>query len=204
LIIASTVTAGNVGDGQAVDAVLLADELANAEDPSTEDEPPAGSGRSLATPAEPLSVYGDFAYGAGSVLNTLERGEAEIMCKLQPPNVPAGRWAKDAFQIDVNSGTVTCPIGQAVPLRAIKDGHIAQFRHAGRSCPLADQCTTSTSGRSIHVASTHSRRPLPTAAHPRSRAADRPGVEGRLQSHPPQSRTQDRSSDATAAGVERR
>jgi hypothetical protein len=61
LIIATTVTAGNVGDGQAVDALLLADELANADDPSTEDEPTAGSGRSLATPAEPLSVYGDSA-----------------------------------------------------------------------------------------------------------------------------------------------
>jgi hypothetical protein len=155
--------------------VLLADELANAEDPSTEDEPPAGSGRSLATPAEPLSVYGDSAYGAGSVLNTLERGEAEIMCKLQPPNVPAGRWAKDAFQIDVNSGTVTCPIGQAVPLRAIKDGHIAQFRHAGRSCPLADQCTTSTSGRSIHVASTNSSSPAPARGTPTSRG--RPTTE---------------------------
>ncbi len=95
---------------------------------------PLGLGGRWRTPAEPLSVYGDSAYGAGSVLNTLERGEAEIMCKVQPPNVPAGRWAKDAFQIDLNSGTVTCPIGQAVPLRAIKDGHIAKFRHAGRSC----------------------------------------------------------------------
>ena len=43
LIVATHVTAGNVGDGQAVDA-LLADELAQAdEDPSSEDEPPAGS-----------------------------------------------------------------------------------------------------------------------------------------------------------------
>ena len=43
------------------------------------------------------------------------------------------------------------------------------------------------------------RRPLRTTAHPRSRAADRPGVEGRLHRDPPESRTQDRSSDATAA-----
>src|SRR5664279_4397008 len=130
LITATTVTAGNVGDGQAVDA-LLADELANAEVPSTEDEPPAGSERSPATPAEPLSVYGDSAYGAGSVLDTLEQADANIMCKVQPPVAPAGRFAKDAFGIDLTAGTVTCPAGQTALLRSIKDGHIAHF---GQAC----------------------------------------------------------------------
>jgi len=151
LITATAVTAGNVGDRQAVDA-LLASELANAEDPSTEAEPPAASERSPATPDdEPLSVYGDSAYGAGSVLDTLEQAGAEIMCKVQPSVAPGGRYAKDAFQINLEAGTVTCPAGQRVPLRAIKDGHIAHFGQACRSCPLAERCTTSPSGRSIHV-----------------------------------------------------
>jgi hypothetical protein len=150
LICATTVTAGNVGDGQAVDA-LLADELANAEDPRTADEPPAGSESSPATPAEPLAVYGDSAYGAGSVLDTLEQADAEIMCKVQPPNAPAGRFAKDQFGIDLTAGTVTCPAGQTAPLRQVKDGHIAHFGQACQGCPLAERCTTSTDGRSIHV-----------------------------------------------------
>jgi transposase len=150
LITATTVTAGNVGDGQAVDA-LLADELANAEVPSTEDEPPAGSERSPATPAEPLSVYGDSAYGAGSVLDTLEQADANIMCKVQAPNAPGGRFAKDAFGIDLEAGTVTCPSGQTAPLRQVKDGHIAHFAGACQGCPLAERCTTSPAGRSIHV-----------------------------------------------------
>jgi len=150
LITATTVTAGNVGDGQAVDA-LLADELANAEVPSTEDEPPAGAEPSPATPAEPLSVYGDSAYGAGSVLDTLEHADAEIMCKAQPPNAPAGRFAKDAFGIDLTAGTVTCPAGQTALLRQVKDGHIAHFGQACQGCPLAERCTTSPSGRSIHL-----------------------------------------------------
>ncbi|MGZ6589845.1 MAG: IS1182 family transposase [Solirubrobacteraceae bacterium] len=151
LITATTVTAGNVGDGQAVDA-LLASELANAEDPSTEAEPPAASERSPATPDdELLSVYGDSAYGAGSVLDTLEQAGAEIMCKVQPPVAPGGRYAKDAFQISLEAGTVICPAGQTALLRAIKDGHIAHFGNACRSCPLAERCTTSPSGRSIHV-----------------------------------------------------
>jgi len=99
LITATTVTAGNVGDGQAVEA-LLASELTepDASDPS-EDEPPAG-------PAGPLAVYGDSAYGAGSVLDTLEQADVEIMCKVQAPNAPGGRYAKDAFAIDLEAGAV--------------------------------------------------------------------------------------------------
>jgi hypothetical protein len=144
LICATTVTAGNVGDGQAVEA-LLASELTepDASDPP-EDESPAG-------PAEPLAVYGDCAYGAGSVLDTLEQADVEIMCKVQPPVAPAGRFAKDAFGIDLRAGTVTCPAGQTASLRPIKNGHIAHFGNACRSCPLADRCTTSPGGRSIHV-----------------------------------------------------
>jgi hypothetical protein len=146
LITATTVTAGNVGDGQAVEA-LLASELAepDAGDPA-EDAPE----RSPA-PEEPLAVYGDSAYGAGSVLDTLEQADAEIMCKVQAPNAPGGRYAKDAFGIDLEAGTVTCPAGQTAPLRAVKDGHIAHFARACQGCPLLSECTTSTDGRSIHV-----------------------------------------------------
>jgi hypothetical protein len=144
LITATTVTAGNVGDGQAVEA-LLASELTepDASDPP-EDESPAG-------PEEPLAVYGDSAYGAGSVLDTLEQADMEIMCKVQAPNAPGGRYAKDAFQIDLTAGTVTCPAGQTAGLRPIKNGHIAHFARACRSCQLAERCTTSPRGRSIHV-----------------------------------------------------
>jgi hypothetical protein len=152
LIVSTTVTAGNVGDGQALGA-LLADDLAKSEEPGGEDEPPAGSEGSPTTSddGEPLSVYGDSAYGAGSVLNTLEQADAEIMCKVQPPNAPAGRYAKDAFQIDLEAGAVVCPAGQSAELRAVKDGHIAHFAQACAGCPLAERCTTSPSGRSIHV-----------------------------------------------------
>jgi hypothetical protein len=136
VITATTVTAGNVGDGQAVEALLI-DELAEVDDPSA--------------PEEPVSVYGDSAYGAGHVLDTLEQADVEIVCKVQAPNAPGGRYAKDAFTIDLNAGTVTCPAGQTAPLREIKNGHIAHFRHACKTCPLAERCTNSSDGRSIHV-----------------------------------------------------
>ena len=59
------------------------------------------------------------------------------------------------------------------------------------ACPLADRCTTSTD-RPLDP-----RRPLRATASACSRAADRPGVEGRLHSDPPEGRAQDQSSDAT-------
>jgi hypothetical protein len=93
----------------------------------------------------------DSAYGAGALLDTLEQADADIMCKVQPPVAPGGRYAKDAFQIDLHAGTVTCPAGHIASLRVIKDGQIAHFAKACAGCPLAAQCTTSADGRSIRV-----------------------------------------------------
>ena len=90
-------------------------------------------------------------YGAGSVLDTLEDADAEVMCKVQPPVAPGGRFAKDEFDIDLQAGTVTCPAGQTATLRAVNDGQLARFGLACHGCPLAARCTASTDGRTIHV-----------------------------------------------------
>ena len=183
MITATTVTAGNVGDGQAVEA-LLASELAETGDPGAPEEP-----------EEPVSVYGDSAYGAGSVLDTLEQADVEIVCKVQPPNAPAGRYAKDAFGIDLNAGTVTCPAGQTAPLRPIKNGHIAHFRHACKTCPLAGRCTSSADGRSIHVG-----RYEQQLQRARARARQRTSHwKADYTSTRPKGRAEDQSSDATPA-----
>jgi hypothetical protein len=144
LIIATTVTPGNVGDAGAAEA-LLCDELAPPDgEPCTEDEPPV-------IPEQPLSVYGDSAYGAGAVLDTLERADARVMCKVQPPNAPGGRFAKDAFTIDLKEGIVRCPAGRLAALRARRDGQVASFGRACANCPLAERCTSSADGRTIEV-----------------------------------------------------
>ena len=57
---------------------------------------------------EPLSVYGDSAYGSGSVLDMLERAGANILCKVKAPVAPAGRFTKDDFRIDMELGAVVC------------------------------------------------------------------------------------------------
>ena len=151
LITATEVTAGNVGDAAAGDD-LLADDLtqpAVADGPGDADEPAAHTDDEQEH--ERLTVYGDSAYGAGALLDTLEHADADINCKVQPPVAPGGRYAKDAFQVDLQAGTVTCPADHIAPLHANKDGHIARFGQACAGCPLAAHCTTSTKGRTIHV-----------------------------------------------------
>ncbi|MGH2519015.1 MAG: IS1182 family transposase [Chloroflexota bacterium] len=151
LVTATAVTAGNRGDGTVV-AELLADELAvdaAAAPASVNSQPPA-----LDQPAadEPrLTVYGDAAYGAGPVLEQLEQAGAVQRCKVQPPRAPAGHFTKDAFQIDLAAGQVTCPAGHTAVLTPDGQGRVAHFAPACSTCPLVAQCTTAKGGRSVHV-----------------------------------------------------
>ena len=146
LITATAVTPGNTGDAAAA-AGLLADDLPAAA------EPVAGEGGVTRAGAGqvPPAVYGDAAYGTGELLDGLEQAGADIYCKVQPPVAPAGRFTKDAFSIDLAAGTVTCPAGQAAPLRSFGDGRIARFGTVCAACPLAARCTTAKDGRSIYA-----------------------------------------------------
>jgi Transposase DDE domain/Transposase domain (DUF772) len=170
LITATAVTPGNTGDAAAA-AGLLAGDLPAAAEPAAGDaqagpadgpaagpcageQEAAGEGEvTVAGPGrEPPAVYGDAAYGAGELLDALEQAGADIYCKVQPPVAPGGRFTKDAFSTDLAAGTVTCPAGQAAPLRPFGDGgRIARFGTACAGCPLAAQCTTAKDGRSIYA-----------------------------------------------------
>jgi Transposase DDE domain/Transposase domain (DUF772) len=144
LITATAVTAGNTGDAGAAPG-LLSGELPAAGDC------PAGGAAVMATDDEPLSIYGDAAYGAGEFLATLDGAGATSMCKVQPPAAAGGRFTKDAFSVDLTARTVTCPAGQIRPLRRAGPGAMAYFGPACASCPLAAQCTTAKGGRTIYA-----------------------------------------------------
>jgi len=185
LIVATTVSAGNVGDASAA-AELLADDLADQTQPAADahvDRPVGGDqptereraqveqpaaqpvdaerhADAAAPTAEPpaqneppgrLSVYGDSAYGAGDLVNTLEQADAEVNCKVQPPVAPGGRFSKDAFTIDLQAATVTCPADHTVALKPAGDGQLAQFAGACAGCRLAERCTTAAGGRTVYV-----------------------------------------------------
>ncbi|HEV8056804.1 MAG TPA: IS1182 family transposase [Nocardioidaceae bacterium] len=135
IITDTKVSAGNVGD--AAVAADLIDDLLNR-DPDDPDDAP--------------DVYGDAAYGSGEFQDTLARADIESHCKTQPPNAPAGRFAKDQFDIDLERDTVSCPNGQSTTIRRGKDGDgTAYFGQACNDCPLRAQCTTSREGRTIAV-----------------------------------------------------
>ena len=163
IVTATEVSAANAGDAEpATD--LLADELpevtearAGAGDDGG-DDPNSGAGGGAGAPESPApsgdgpAVYGDSAYGTGPLLARLETAGAQIFTKVQPPNAPGGRFAKDRFIIDLTTGTVTCPGRVSAPIRPAKGGGgIAVFGTTCAGCPLATQCTTSPGGRTITI-----------------------------------------------------
>ena len=137
---------------QAQPSKATADEPAADPEPTADpaDDPEPGDGEH--EPGEqPLSVYGDAAYGSGEFVNTLDQAGAEVNCKVQPPVAPGGRFSKDAFQINLKAGTVTCPAGNTVALKPAGDGQLAHFGNACAGCPLAERCTTSKQGRTVQI-----------------------------------------------------
>jgi hypothetical protein len=144
LILATTVTAGNTGDAAAA-ATLLAADLP-AETPETTD-----TAETAEMVGEPLTVYGDSAYGTGALLESFEQDGVVTRCKTQPPRAPGGRFPKNEFGIDLDAGTVTCPAAHTVALRPIKHGQVARFGGLCAGCPLAQKCTSSRAGRTIHL-----------------------------------------------------
>ena len=105
----------------------------------------------MADADEPLTVYGDSAYGTGALLDSFEQVGIQARCKTQPPRAPGGRFPKSEFGIDLDAGMVTCAAGHTVATRPVKDGQIARFGALCQGCPLADRCTASRSGRTIHL-----------------------------------------------------
>lgn len=133
IVTATAVTPGSTGDAS-VALGLLADELAAPADPD----------------ADPLTVYGDAAYGAGEVLAALDDARVVSRVKVQPAGGIPGHFTKDDFAIDLEARTVTCPAGRVVPFRGRVDTYAA-FGRACTACPLVSRCTSSREGRTIKI-----------------------------------------------------
>ena len=164
IITATEVTEGNAGDaGVAED--LIADLLPG---PVADDDraDPAPSGQAdddradaaaeqaddAAAGEDPAAVYGDNAYGTGEFQERLAEAGLESKCKTQRPTAADGLFTKDAFEVDLDADTVSCPNGQTAPIRRNKDGSgAAQFGKICTDCPLRVQCTKAGGGRSIKI-----------------------------------------------------
>jgi hypothetical protein len=150
IIIATEATAGNSGDAEVAES-LLADLL-----PADQDSAAGGDSGQAAPPAAGKgrpAVYGDAAYGSGELLERLDGAGIYNGIKCQPPAAVKGHFPKDRFSIDLDSKTVTCPVGVTVPIRPATGRHAgaARFGAACRTCRLAAQCTAAGQGRTITI-----------------------------------------------------
>lgn len=146
IITATQVTAGNAADGSMAQA-LCPDVFAQAEaEAESAPEPESPTEK-----PEPLSVYGDAAYGTTEFVQKLEQAGIEVLVKVPPPSAPAGKFSKDAFTIDLEKQTVRCPAGVLVVIQPCSGGGIARFGNSCESCALRSQCTDGKRGRHIRI-----------------------------------------------------
>jgi transposase len=146
IITATEVTAGNVGDASAAEA-LLGDVLTSADDAAPSDADDATA---------KLEVYGDASYGTADLVEKLEGAGIDPMVKVQPPSAREGMYSQDDFAIDTEAAEVRCPAGVRVSLRVIKDGtRIAEFGNHCADCPMRPRCTKSKTGRAIKLHPKH-------------------------------------------------
>jgi Transposase DDE domain/Transposase domain (DUF772) len=152
LVMATTATAGNVGDAAAASELLA--ELID----QVNDQPPAPpTGSTDAKPQAPQpAAYGDSADGTGPLLASLHTASIDPLVKVQAAVAPAGHFTKDQFQIDLAAGTITCP---AQHTAAIVYNPDPRHRHHGQAsfgpacagCPLRGQCTNAAGGRTVTI-----------------------------------------------------
>lgn len=101
------------------------------------------------TDAEPRQWYGDSAYGTGDLRGAIHDTGHGAVIKPRPvkPPVPGG-FTVDDFTVDEHGATACCPAGHTRP---ITPARYVVFGALCRACPLREQCTISTSGRTLKL-----------------------------------------------------
>jgi hypothetical protein len=105
------------------------------------------------TGAKVVDTLGDCAYGSGETRQAFADAERELSVRVPDSVGRNGLYAKKHFDIDTETGRVTCPnnITTIKSHRAKDGGQIFSFGDACRDCPLRSECTTSKDGRTVHV-----------------------------------------------------
>jgi hypothetical protein len=97
----------------------------------------------------PFHVLGDSAYGTGDARAALaQAGHTAVIKPLGPRRTVPDGFTLDDFTVDEVAGTVICPNGLTRPIRPDRTVRFAAVCHG---CPLRARCTTSKTGRTLHL-----------------------------------------------------
>ncbi|MGO9975812.1 MAG: transposase [Solirubrobacteraceae bacterium] len=104
----------------------------------------------------PDRILGDCAYGDQQTREDMEKRGVDVLAHVPEGERREGRVNKREFQIDLSSGTVSCPAGHvvAIPQRARRDGErVVNFGAARcQDCPLRSRCAPRRGGRKLAIA----------------------------------------------------
>lgn len=108
--------------------------------------------------AEPVAVaevIADTHYGSAATRRTLGASGVELVAPAQPSSAPKGLFSKDAFAIDLDARTITCPAGHVATIAARREGRRIQVRFPTvvcAGCPLRERCTNRpAAGRVVEI-----------------------------------------------------
>jgi hypothetical protein len=98
-------------------------------------------------------TVGDCAYGGGANRQSFIEDGRTLYAKVPQATEPKGQFPKQAFAVDLDNHTLTCPEGHVCSsYRDERDGgKTFVFGPVCAGCELRPFCTTSASGRSVHV-----------------------------------------------------
>ena len=97
------------------------------------------------------SVTGDTAFGSGRTRADFEKADIELHARVAAEAQRGGPFPSSKFTIDLEAGTATCPAGPTTDVWHVAEdgGRTYQFGMLCDGCPLRDQCTKSTKGRTL-------------------------------------------------------
>ncbi len=93
-------------------------------------------------------LFIERGYLGAPAVAELDRGGRRVRCKPWPSR-NRGRFTKEDFDIDVETGLVRCPGGQTVQAKGVH--RLANFGRACATCALQARCTAGKSGRTIAI-----------------------------------------------------
>jgi IS5 family transposase len=93
---------------------------------------------------KPQAYVGDMAYSAAELRQHASERGTEVVARVPRATAPAGCFSKDAFTVDLEAGSITCPAGQTTERSTRRASGRATYYFDGKvcaGCALREACT---------------------------------------------------------------